>query len=184
MKKQSIMLGVLLLGAGALVSCGGNKNANADSSTATEVAVEETADSTATPTLDFTAEFFTDASKKGTGKDSTYLQTPTGLRYTVIKEGTGATPGATDEVTVHYTGILTNGTVFDSSISRGEPATFPLNAVIKGWTEGLQTMKEGGITEFYIPADLAYGDQVPPGGPIPPNAPLLFRVELIKVTPK
>jgi peptidyl-prolyl cis-trans isomerase len=97
----------------------------------------------------------------------------------VEKEGTGKSPSATDNVTVHYTGMLTDGTVFDSSVQRGEPATFPLNRVIPGWTEGLQLMKEGGKTTFYIPYNLAYGEMG--SGPIPPKSDLIFEVELIKV---
>lgn len=108
-------------------------------------------------------------------------ETPSGLQYVVEKEGEGKQPTATDEVTVHYTGRLLDGTVFDSSVSRGEPATFPLKAVIPGWTEGLQLMKEGGKTVFYIPSDLAYGEMGTPGGPIGPNSDLIFEVELIKV---
>lgn len=106
--------------------------------------------------------------------------TASGLQYVVEKEGTGKSPKATDEVTVHYTGRLLDGTVFDSSVSRGEPATFPLNRVIPGWTEGLQLMKEGGKTVFFIPSDLAYGAQGA-GGAIPPHSTLIFEVELIKV---
>ena len=108
------------------------------------------------------------------------VETESGLQYYVEKEGTGASPSATSEVTVHYTGKLLDGTVFDSSVSRGEPATFPLNRVIPGWTEGLQTMKEGGKTIFYIPSDLAYGPQGIPNA-IPPHSTLIFEVELIKV---
>jgi FKBP-type peptidyl-prolyl cis-trans isomerase len=109
--------------------------------------------------------------------------TASGLQYIVEKEGNGATPTAEDEVTVHYTGKLLDGTVFDSSVNRGEPATFPLNRVIPGWTEGLQLMKEGGKTTFFIPSDLAYG---PNGIPnvIPPHSTLIFDVELIKVNKK
>lgn len=106
--------------------------------------------------------------------------TKTGLQYLVEKEGTGKQPTAESEVTVHYTGCLLDGTVFDSSVNRGEPATFPLNRVIPGWTEGLQTMKEGGKTRFFIPSDLAYGPQGIPGT-IPPHSTLIFDVELIKV---
>ncbi|MCI5626012.1 MAG: FKBP-type peptidyl-prolyl cis-trans isomerase [Porphyromonadaceae bacterium] len=109
--------------------------------------------------------------------------TATGLQYMVEKEGTGASPAATDEVTVHYTGRLLDGTVFDSSVSRGEPATFPLNRVIPGWTEGLQLMKEGGKTVFFIPSELAYGAQGVPNA-IPPHSTLIFEVELIKVVKK
>lgn len=109
--------------------------------------------------------------------------TASGLQYKVIKEGTGLTPRADEEVTVHYTGKLLDGTVFDSSVNRGEPATFPLNRVIPGWTEGLQLMKEGGKTEFFIPSDLAYGPQGVPNA-IPPHATLIFEVELIKVNRK
>ena len=108
------------------------------------------------------------------------VETESGLQYYVEKEGTGASPSATSEVTVHYTGKLLDGTVFDSSVSRGEPATFPLNRVIPGWTEGLQTMKEGGKTIFYIPSDLAYGPHGVPNA-IPPHRTLIFEVELIKV---
>ncbi len=109
--------------------------------------------------------------------------TASGLQYRVIKEGTGAQPTATDEVTVHYTGKLLDGTVFDSSVNRGEPATFPLNRVIPGWTEGVQLMKEGAKYEFYIPSDLAYGPNGVPNA-IPPHATLIFEVELLNIGPK
>lgn len=109
--------------------------------------------------------------------------TASGLQYVVEKEGTGIQPTATDEVTVHYTGKLLNGQVFDSSVSRGEPATFPLNRVIPGWTEGVQLMKEGAKYTFFIPSDLAYGPQGVPNA-IPPHSTLIFEVELIKVIKK
>lgn len=109
--------------------------------------------------------------------------TASGLQYIVDKEGEGAQPSAEDEVTVHYTGKLLDGTVFDSSVSRGEPATFPLNRVIPGWTEGVQLMKEGGKYTFFIPSDLAYGPQGVPNA-IPPHSTLIFEVELIKVVKK
>lgn len=109
--------------------------------------------------------------------------TASGLQYKVLKEGEGARPGAEDEVTVHYTGKLLNGTVFDSSVNRGEPATFPLNRVIPGWTEGVQLMNEGAKYEFFIPSDLAYGPQGIPNV-IPPHSTLIFEVELIKVNKK
>ena len=114
------------------------------------------------------------------GKREGVHTTASGLQYVVEKEGTGKQPKATDNVTVHYTGRLLDGTVFDSSVSRGEPATFPLNRVIPGWTEGLQLMKEGAKYVFFIPSDLAYGPQGA-GRDIPPHSTLIFEVELIKV---
>ena len=106
--------------------------------------------------------------------------TKSGLQYKVLEQGAGVQPQATDTVTVHYRGTLMNGQEFDSSYSRGEPTSFPLNGVIAGWTEGLQLMKEGSKYEFYIHPDLAYGDRGA-GGAIGPNAALVFQVELIKV---
>ncbi|MDE6076103.1 MAG: FKBP-type peptidyl-prolyl cis-trans isomerase [Muribaculaceae bacterium] len=116
-------------------------------------------------------------------KNENVKSTPSGLQYVVEKEGDGAQPTAEDEVTVHYTGKLLDGSVFDSSVSRGEPATFPLNRVIPGWTEGVQLMKEGAKYTFFIPSDLAYGPQGVQGV-IPPHSTLIFEVELIKVNKK
>ena len=106
--------------------------------------------------------------------------TKSGLQYTVTQEGTGKSPTANSTVKVHYTGKLLDGTVFDSSVERGEAIEFPLNQVIPGWTEGLQLMKEGGKATLYIPAELAYGAQGIPGS-IPPNSTLVFDVELLNV---
>ncbi|PCI51770.1 MAG: peptidylprolyl isomerase [Alphaproteobacteria bacterium] len=106
--------------------------------------------------------------------------TDSGLQYKVLLEGTGKSPSATDRVTVHYEGTLIDGTKFDSSYDRGEPIDFGLNQVIRGWTEGVQLMKEGAKYKFFIPSDLAYGEQGSPGA-IPPNAALIFTVELIRV---
>lgn len=105
---------------------------------------------------------------------------PSGLQYLVLKEGNGKSPKATDNVVCHYEGMLVDGTMFDSSIQRGEPATFPLNGVIAGWTEGLQLMKEGAKYRFFIPYQLGYGERGA-GASIPPFASLIFDVELIEV---
>lgn len=106
--------------------------------------------------------------------------TASGLKYIVLKEGNGPMPTVTNNVKVHYTGSFNNGKVFDSSVQRGEPIDFNLNQVIKGWTEGLQLMKEGGKYKFYIPYTLAYGERGYPGA-IPPKSDLIFEVELIKI---
>ena len=117
--------------------------------------------------------------ENGMRKDVTV--TASGLQYEVINEGEGAMPGPEDQVTVHYHGTLIDGTVFDSSVSRGEPATFGVNQVIKGWTEALQLMNKGAKYRLYIPQDLAYGANPHPGGPIEPFMALVFDVELIEI---
>lgn len=106
--------------------------------------------------------------------------TPSGLKYIVLQEGTGNKPVATSNVKVHYTGMFLDGKIFDSSVQRGETIDFGLNQVIKGWTEGVQLMKEGAKYKFYIPSNLAYGERGA-GGVIPPNTDLIFEVELIKI---
>ena len=111
------------------------------------------------------------------GKDGV-KSTPSGLQYKVLKEGTGPKPKATSQVTVHYKGTLLDGKQFDSSYDRGEPATFALNQVIPGWTEGVQLMNAGSKFQFWIPSDLAYGPQGSPPT-IPPNSTLVFEVELL-----
>ena len=105
---------------------------------------------------------------------------PSGLQYKVLTEGNGKKPKATDKVKCHYEGMLIDGTLFDSSIQRGEPATFPLNGVIAGWTEGLQLMAEGSKYRLFIPYNLGYGERGA-GASIPPYAALVFDVELIEV---
>ncbi len=115
-------------------------------------------------------------------QNDSVVQTTSGLQYMVLKEGTGAKPGPTDTVTVHYTGKLLDGTVFDSSVKRGEPASFALDQVIAGWTEGLQLMSEGSKYRLFIPSELAYGSKGTRN--ILPNSTLIFDVELIKVKKK
>ena len=107
--------------------------------------------------------------------------TASGLQYKVLKEGKGKSPKKTDTVEVHYKGTLLDGTEFDSSYKRGQTIEFPLSGVIPGWTEGVQLMKEGAKYQFTIPSKLAYGERGTPGGPIPPNATLIFEVELVSV---
>ncbi|WP_278743733.1 FKBP-type peptidyl-prolyl cis-trans isomerase [Muribaculum intestinale] len=114
------------------------------------------------------------------GKRVEVKTTASGLQYEVLEEGTGKMPAATDSVTVHYTGKLIDGTVFDSSVERGEPATFGVTQVIPGWVEALQMMKEGAKWRLFIPSNLAYGPNGA-GNIIGPNATLIFDVELIKV---
>lgn len=116
-----------------------------------------------------------------TAPGSEMTTTASGLKYQVLKQGTGtASPKATDSVKVHYHGTLLNGTVFDSSVQRNEPISFPLNQVIAGWTEGLQLMKVGDKFKFEIPANLAYGERSP-SPQIPPNSTLVFEVELLGI---
>ena len=132
------------------------------------------------------AEKFKDTKEKGekylaeNAKKEGVVTLPSGLQYQVIKEGNGRKPKATDKVKCHYEGMLIDGTLFDSSIQRGEPATFPLNGVIAGWTEGLQLMQEGAKFRFFIPYQLGYGEHGA-GASIPPFAALVFDVELIEV---
>lgn len=150
----------------AMVSCTGNKSTENTDTVPQEVAEETVVEE---------AEQVVFVDTVG------YTTTASGLKYKIKKDAKGAKPSATDEVTVHYTGKLLDGTVFDSSVERGEPTSFPLNRVIAGWTEGVQLMSEGAVYEFIIPSNLAYGEQGTPGGPIGPNATLYFEVELIKI---
>ena len=114
-------------------------------------------------------------------KDKEGVQTlPSGLQYMVLQEGNGASPTRSDNVTTHYHGTLIDGTVFDSSYDRGQPATFPVSGVISGWTQALQMMKEGAKWRLFIPSNLAYGAQGA-GADIGPNSTLIFDVELLKV---
>lgn len=114
------------------------------------------------------------------GKKDGVVTLPSGLQYQVLKEGNGKKPSATDQVVCHYEGTLIDGTVFDSSYQRNQPATFGLSQVIAGWTEGVQLMQEGAKYRFFIPYNLAYGERGA-GAQIPPFAALVFDVELIEV---
>ena len=114
------------------------------------------------------------------GKKEGVITTASGLQYQVLREGNGQSPKATDTVECHYEGTLIDGTKFDSSYDRGQTATFPLNQVIAGWTEGLQLMKEGGKYRFFIPYELGYGERGA-GASIPPFSTLIFDVELVSV---
>lgn len=114
-------------------------------------------------------------------KNENVVSLSSGLQYTIITEGTGPRPAASDRVKVHYTGTLIDGTKFDSSVERGEPATFGVDGVIKGWTEALQLMPVGSKWKLVIPADLAYGANPPQGSPIPAFATLIFEVELLEI---
>lgn len=171
---------------GMLSSCSGNKKAENETTDQDSLkAMEELVQTVIKPLPEYVnpnynASFFTDATKKGeTASDSTYIETPTGLKYVMVQDGSGVNPGPTDVVTVQYIGNLENGVQFDSSVDRGEPASFPLNQVIPGWTEGLQYMKPGGVAVFYIPSELAYGER--DLGIIPANSPLIFWVQLLDI---
>ncbi len=109
------------------------------------------------------------------------ITTESGLQYSVMKDAQGAKPSAEDQVKVHYHGTLIDGTVFDSSVERGEPSTFALNRVVRGWTEGIQLMPVGSKYKFVIPSELAYGLNPRQGGPIGPNMLLIFEVELLEI---
>ena len=123
------------------------------------------------------SENFLNENKKKKG----IITTASGLQYEILTKGTGVLPKSTDKVTVHYVGTLIDGRKFDSSVDRGQPATFPVTGVIKGWVEALQLMPVGSKWKLYIPSDLAYGQNPQPGGIIEPNMALLFEVELIKI---
>lgn len=189
-KNKNNFFALMIAGAtviSGLASCGSkSESENANDSMAADTMVEnvealpETAIATDTAFTDSALVVEESVGTNPEGSDSKgYTTTKSGLKYKVIKEGTGKSPKATDIVLVNYEGRLLDGTVFDSSYQRGEPIQFPLNQVIPGWTEGLQLMKEGATYELYIPSNLAYGPR--DLGMIPPNSDLVFLVELIKV---
>jgi len=138
-------------------------------------------DKPAESTVDKPAAKVAPAAPAESGQKNEMKTTPSGLKYQVLKQGTGTvSPKATDTVNVHYHGTLLNGTVFDSSVERGQPISFPLNQVISGWTEGVQLMKVGDKFKFEIPPNLAYGANSP-SPKIPPNSTLVFEVELLGI---
>ena len=175
MKKfLSFAMAALMLA--GMTSCNNNSNSNTENTTSTE----ETAPDNDTQVKDnkTVGREFLEKNKDVEG----VKVTESGLQYQVVKEGDGLQPGPNDVVTVHYTGKLIDGTVFDSSVERGEPATFAVGQVIPGWVEGLQLMREGAAYRLFIPSNLAYG---PHGtGPIQPNSTLIFDVQLLKVEKK
>lgn len=170
MKKTIAILGVSLLCANAYAA----EDAQATQATTGTQAQMQPQSNDAKGKM--TGDAFLQANKSKPG----VVTLPDGLQYKVISDGTGAKPTANDVVTVDYAGTLVNGSEFDSSYKRGQPATFPVNGVIPGWTEALQLMKAGSTWELYIPASLAYGEQ---GAPpvIGPNEALIFKVHLIEV---
>lgn len=184
--RSAIAVIALAATAFCVASCGKQKPTKEDTAAVDSLVgmvMQEQADSAATADESI-APLGTDMSKYDAAffqGNTGYKTTTSGLKYVTVVEGNGASPVDTDIVTVHYTGRLLDGTVFDSSVSRGEPTQFPLRAVIKGWTEGLQLMKTGGKTVFYIPSDLAYGEMGTPGGPIAPNSDLIFEVQLLGI---
>ncbi|MBP5583536.1 MAG: FKBP-type peptidyl-prolyl cis-trans isomerase [Bacteroidales bacterium] len=115
------------------------------------------------------------------GKRPGVVTLPSGLQYEIITQGNGPKPKATDTVTTHYHGTLIDGTVFDSSVQRNQPASFPVNGVIQGWVEALQLMPVGSKWKLYVPSELAYGANPHPGGPIEPHMTLIFEVELLAI---
>jgi len=170
---------VLTCGAAAfLLGCDNSTPNKADNNTSTPGGPPSTSSASA-PTA--AAAPAAPAPPSTSSQSGDWKTTASGLKYQVLKQGTGTvSPKPTDTVKVHYHGTLTNGTVFDSSVERGEPATFPLNRVIAGWTEGLQLMKVGDKFKFEIPANLAYGANSPSPS-IPPNSTLVFEVELLAI---
>lgn len=188
--KKSWFLAAASIGAVALTSlaaCGNNKTTAADSDTAEVVdmvaAVEQAIERGDTVLKTYTAAWFEDDANRASADKAGWVQTPSGLRYVMVAEGTGAQPVETSSVRVNYSGVLADGTMFDSSWDHGAesgPIVFPLNHVIPAWTEGVQLMKEGGQAVLYAPANLAYGERGA-GDLIPPGATLVFYVDLLNI---
>jgi FKBP-type peptidyl-prolyl cis-trans isomerase FklB len=181
-KKQNVELNPDALLAGVKDAIGGKKPALSEAEQQEvmnnfQKQMQEKQKAMADKNLETGKKFLEDNKKKDGVKT-----TASGLQYKVVKEGNGPQPKASDNVTVDYRGTLIDGTEFDSSYKRGQPASFPLNGVIKGWTEGLQLMKTGAKYQFFIPSDLAYGQRAM-GPDIQPNSTLIFEVELKSVQP-
>lgn len=183
--KKSFLALIALAGALTLSvqSCNKNRDSQTSQSSSEEATenVAEEAPVADAPEADF-QEVAPEADSAATPAEDGYITTASGLKYKVVKEGTGNRhPTATDVVSVKYTGRLTSGQIFDSTDNHGgEPISFPLNRVIPGWTEGVQLMVPGDVYEFVIPPQLAYGEKGAPGA-IPPNATLIFEVELVGI---
>ena len=175
MKKFLFMAMAALLMTG-MASCNSNNNETTSPETTEEATTEPTVEIKDNLTLG--REFLEENAKNDSVK-----VTESGLQYIVLKEGKGIKPGPTDKVVVHYTGKLIDGRVFDSSLDDGEPATFGVDQVIAGWTEGLQLMSEGSEYRLFIPSELAYGSKGSKGS-ILPNSTLIFDVKLLKVEPQ
>ena len=170
----------LLLGVAVLAGCSNNQDATPTGTNITSTATTATPPSAAPAANSSDPKSAGEAFLAANSKQAGVITTASGLQYKVIKSGTGASPKASDTVKVNYEGKLIDGTIFDSSIQRGEPASFPVNAVIAGWTEALQLMKVGDKWQLFIPANLAYGPQSPSPA-IPPNSTLIFEVELLDI---
>lgn len=169
----------------SLAACGNKKAADADSAEVVDMvaAVEQTPERGDSVLKTYTAAWFEDEANRATADKNGWVQTPSGLRYVMITEGTGAQPIETSSVRVNYSGVLTDGTMFDSSWDHGAdsgPIVFPLNRVIPAWTEGVQLMKEGGQAVLYAPSDIAYGERGA-GNLIGPGATLIFYVDLLNI---
>ena len=181
-KKQNLELNPDALLAGVKDALGGkqpllNENEVKETMTALTKEIEDKQKAVAEQNVKDGEKFLAENKKKEGVKT-----TASGLQYKVIKEGTGPQPKLTDSVVANYRGTLINGTEFDSSFKRGQPATFPLTGVIKGWTEALQLMKVGSKYQLFVPADLAYGNRAM-GADIGPNSTLIFEVELVGIQP-
>lgn len=177
MKKCLVALFVIVW----LAGCGGQKTEEGDATPPSPSVNEDFGKKEETKSEEKSDKKSDAKAEDGKKSESKEVTTESGLKYIDLVVGTGESPKMGDTVVVHYTGTLTDGTKFDSSVDRGEPAEFRLGEVIEGWNEGLQTMKVGGKRKLTIPPKLGYSDNPPPGSGIPPGATLLFEVELLDI---